>query len=341
MAFLDVSGRVGLRALASYVPPREIPNAELIASYGLKVTDSWIRGRIGVETRRWADPEVAASDLALEAARAALEAAGWKAATLDRVIVSTTSGDWIMPSTACALAAGLGAGEAPAYDVSAACSGFLYALDAGCRAAMTGDTRVLVAATEVRSRQADPKAGRVLPIYGDGAGAALLAPAAGDGGIRAIVLYADGSGTWNAQIPAGGSRKPMTEEALAAGGHYLVLNDGREIFERGQAAMVRAANEAVERAGWDWASVDCFIPHQANLHLVRAIRDALGVPEAKTPEYVKDYGNCSSATLPVAIARAYREGRIGPGARVVLTAAGGGYTAGAAALVIDDETVFA
>lgn len=336
MARLNVEGRVGLAALDAYWPARVVTNRDLIAEFGLPVTESWIRGRIGVEERRWADADQAASDLAFEAACRILDRAGIRPHELDRLIVSTTSGDWIMPSTACAVQDRLEPGcTYPAYDVSAACSGFLYAMEAASRALMTGEERVLVVASEIRSRQINPREGRILPIYGDAAGGGLFVSRepSRTAGLQAMVLYADGAGTRNVTIPGGGSRLPLNPERLASGRQYLEMKDGREIFERATETMVRCAQEVMEMAGWRVEDVAYLVPHQANLGMIRAIRDELGVSPERCAEFIQRTGNCSSATIPLSLKLASEAGRIKKGDRLVLTAAGGGYTAGAVALV--------
>ena len=289
-------------------------------------SDEWIRTRTGIGTRHIAARQTATSDLAFRAAQQALDSAGVAPSDLDLIIVATVTPDMTFPSVACLLQAGLGAGHAAAFDLSAACSGFLYGLDVGARFIQSGRyEHVLVVGAETLSRITDYTDRRTCVLFGDGAGAAVLEPAPPGKGLLASVLGADGNGKDLMYLPAGGSRRPASMETVQTGLHYIKMN-GNEVFKYAVRIMGDVTTQALSGAGLGVADVDLFIPHQANYRIIDATARRLGLPPEKVFVNIERYGNMSAATIPIALREAAEEGRLRDGAIVVLAAFGGGLT---------------
>jgi 3-oxoacyl-[acyl-carrier-protein] synthase-3 len=312
----------GVRILAtgSYLPERVVANAEL-AALGAPLSDEEIVRLSGIRARRWAAPGEATSDLAAQAARAALARAP---GAVDRLVVATVSPDHPSPSCACLVHAALGLGLAPALDVVASCSGFLYALDAAARAVATGEERVLAVAADIRSRFLDLGDRATCALFGDGAGAAIVGRGPEGSGLVAIGLAADGSGARSVYVPGGGSREPD-------GPRTIRMADGPQVYLQAVEGMVAAARALLDATG---GAADLVIAHQANRRILDRLGKLTGLPMFINVDQV---GNISGATVAVALDQALTSGRIGPGARVLLVSAGAGYTVGAALLVVDDE----
>lgn len=312
------------------VPDRVIANRELEAM--VDTTDEWIQTRTGIRERRVAAPEVATSDLAVEASREALTAAGVEPRDLDLIIVGTATPDMLFPATACLVQDRLGAHRAGAFDASAACSSWAYGAAMGHAAIASGvaDT-VLVVGAEILSRITDWTDRATCVLFGDAAAAVVLRPCAPGEGFLAFHLGADGAGGPLIYLPAGGSRLPPSPETVTARAHYIKMN-GREVYKFAVRAIPRAIEQVVAAAGLRVDEVDCFIPHQANIRIIEAAARRLGQPLDRFFVNVERYGNTSSASVPVALYEAVEQGRIHSGDLVVFVAFGGGLTWGAAAM---------
>jgi len=319
-----------ITGLGRYVPSRVMTNHELERL--VDTSDEWIVSRTGIRERRIAAPEEASSDLAFEAAREALADAGVTPQQLDLVIVGTATPDMLFPATACLLQDRLGATQAGAFDVSAACSSWMYAVAVahGYIAAGLAGT-VLVVGAETLSKITNWKDRNTCVLFGDSAGAAVMQACEPGQGFLSFHLGADGSGGSLIALPAGGSRIPATFESVERNQHYLQMN-GREVYKFAVRCIPKAIEEAVHRANIAMEDVDWFIPHQANIRIIDAAAERLGQPREKFFINVDRYGNTSSASVPVALYEAVRTGRIKPGDLAVMVAFGGGLTWGSCAI---------
>jgi 3-oxoacyl-[acyl-carrier-protein] synthase-3 len=319
---------VSIRACGAYTPPQVIHNEELIERFELPIDAHWIESRTGIKSRHWMDASQTTSDLAVEAARCILARAEIGPEDLDRIVLATTSPDHPSPSTASIVARKLGA-RCAAFDVSAACAGFLYALDLGASSVLKGDRRVLVLAADARSRFVDPRDVRSMVLFADGAAGVLLVPADAPG-LWASWLGAEGHEKMGAHIPAGGACRPASHATVEAGEHFLQVGNRAEIFELSVRFTREACGQALDQARMTMDDIDLFIPHQGNGHMVRAVLYDLGIDHERAVDNVENHGNTSGATVPIALAEAFDAGRIRPGAKVLMTAVGAGYTFGAA-----------
>jgi 3-oxoacyl-[acyl-carrier-protein] synthase-3 len=313
------------------LPQHVLTNAQLEEM--VDTSDDWIRSRTGIRERRIAGPDESTLTLAVEAGRRTLEVAGVGPDAVDLVIVCTFSPEFGgMPSTASLVQDALGASRAGAFDLNAACSGFIYglAMAQGTIAAGAHKT-VLVVGAETMSRLLDWSDRSTCVLFGDGAGAVLLQAASGPDGLLSCVLGSDGSGGELLWIPGGGSRLPASPETVGTSQHAIRMN-GKEVYKFAVTVAPRAALEAVERAGLTVEDVDLFIPHQANVRIILSAADTLGIPPQRTFVNVDRYGNTSAASIPIALCEAVESGRVTPGANVLLAGFGGGLTWGAAVL---------
>ncbi|TAL09856.1 MAG: beta-ketoacyl-ACP synthase III [Nitrospirae bacterium] len=311
-----------------YVPARVVTNDELAVLTG--VTPAAIYRRTGIKERRWAAPDEATSDLILRGATAALDAAGMQASALDAIILSTTSPDTLMPSAACHVQRMLGAKRAFAFDLAASCSGFLYALSVGDLMIRLGQAGlVLVAAAEVKSRYLNFEDGNTAILFGDGAGAAVLAAGDEHRGILSVGLHADGARADLITIPAGGSRLPASDKTVAEGLHAIHMR-GPSLFRIAVRRLETAVTETLKEHGLAVRDVGCFIFHQANGRLLDKVVERLGIPEDRTFSLIERYGNTSSSSLPLTLDAAVRAGRVKSGDFVLLGTIGGGLTWGTA-----------
>ena len=313
-----------IAGIGHYLPERVLTNAELERL--VNTSDEWIVSRTGIRERRIAAPEQASSDLGLEAAREAMADAGGTAQDLDLIIVGTATPDMLFPATACVLQDRLGAKRAGAFDLSAACSSFVYgvAVAHGYVSAGLAET-VLVVGAETLSKITNYKDRSTCVLFGDSAGAAVIRPAEAGQGFLSFYLGADGAGGSLIAVPAGGSRLPASYETVEREQHYMQMN-GREVYKFAVRVIPRAIEEAVRRAGLHLEEVDWFVPHQANVRIIDAAAERLGQPREKFYVNVERFGNTSSASVPVALYEAVRSGRIRPGHLAVLVAFGGGLT---------------
>jgi 3-oxoacyl-[acyl-carrier-protein] synthase III len=308
-----------------HLPERVVTNAEMEAM--VETSDEWIRSRTGIRERRVAAPDVGAADMGAAAARLALEEAGIGAGEVDLLMVSTATPDRLLPSTACDIQALLGARGAAAYDYATACSGFLYGLSLASAHITAGQAEtVLVVCTEKMSSIVDWTDRTTCVLFGDGAGAAVVRPATGDGsGILSSFMRADGTLGDLLYRPAGGSRIPLDIAVLDERSH-LVRMAGPEVFKAAVRAMCEAAEQALRRAGVTGEEIDLLVPHQANVRIIESTAKYAGISMDKVFVNVDRYGNMSSASVPVALDEAREQGRIGEGSLVLMVAFGAGFT---------------
>jgi 3-oxoacyl-[acyl-carrier-protein] synthase III len=327
LADVSRNGAIGITGVGSYVPERVLTNDDL--SKLVETSDEWITERTGIKERHVAEPDQAASDLALPAARQALAAAGLDPGELDLLIVATVTPDMFFPSTASLLASALGADEAGAYDLSAGCTGFMYAL-AQAYGALAGGLAgsALVVGTETLSKITNWHDRSTCVLFGDGAGAVVLERVS-DGGFLGFELGSDGEGGKELSIPAGGSRNPVTAETVAREMHFLQMN-GREVYRFATRILVSSAEKLLEECGLSVDEIDLYIPHQANKRIIDHAARNLGIPEEKIFVNVQKYGNTSSASIPLCLAEAVADDRLLKGTRVLMTGMGAGLTWGSA-----------
>jgi 3-oxoacyl-[acyl-carrier-protein] synthase III len=312
----------------SYTPDRVLTNRDL--EQIVDTSDEWITTRTGIKERRISDPSTPSSVLATNAATRALEAAGLAGTDLDQIVVGTVTGDRTFPSTACILQDRLGATRAHAFDVSAACAGFLYGLSVGRSAILSGmaDT-VLVVGVETLSRIVDWTDRNTCVLFGDAAGAVVLRSTGKPGGILATRLHSDGSLVHLLEMPAGGSLMPPSHETVERRLHTIHMS-GNDVFKHAVRAMESVALETLEAAGRKPEDLALFVPHQANYRIIDATARRLGMPMEKVFVNLDRYGNTSSASIPLALDEARRSGRIRNGDLVEMVTFGGGFTWAAA-----------
>ena|ERR1700693_601881 len=314
----------------SYLPEKILTNAEMEKL--VATTDQWIIERTGIRERRIAAPSEASSDLGAEAAKKALAAAGISPADLDLIVVGTQSPDMTFPSTACVIQARLGARKAFAFDVSAACSGFLYSLSVADQFLKSGKYKTaLVIGAEVLSREIDWTDRSTCVIFGDGAGAVVLERKPGPGQVLSSHLHSDGN-LWDLIcIPAGGSRIPYSEKVLSDRSSFMKMK-GAETYKVAVRNLEEVALEALNHHKLSPDQIGLVIPHQANLRIIRAVAERLKLPEEKVMVNIDRVGNTSGASIPIALDEAVRGGRVKPGDYVLLIAFGAGLTWGATLL---------
>ena len=329
MSSSTIEPRTRILGTGRYLPARVVENAEIVRD--LETTDAWIKKHTGIERRHVAAPGEVTSDLATNAARAAIEAAGLTVADLDMIIVATVSGDSPMPATAVNVQQKLGADLIPSFDINASFAGFLYAMTIADQFISAGTYKtILVVGADLMSRRVDPTDRVTRPLFGDGAGAVVLGPATGDGrGILSSKIHADGTLAHLIEIPGGGSAEPMTDERLAARRHYIRM-EGSELFHITVKHLTSYSMQALKAAGLTSAELDWVVPHQANTNIVEKISQRLGFSRKKFVENIAEYGNTSAASIPIALDEAVRDGRIQPHQAVLLCALGAGIAWGAA-----------
>ena len=328
-----VSGlrRVKISGLATYVPPKLLTNADLEKL--VETTDEWILQRTGIKERHIVDPGVATSDLAKEAALGAMRQAGVTPDDIGFIVVGTTTPDTIFPSTACMLQDKIGAHHAWGFDLMAACSGFTYAITTGMQMVATGaHDYVLCVGADVMSSIIDYTDRTTCVLFGDGAGAVVLAAAAEDEPhIIDFVHEIDGSGGAALCMPAGGSRMPASHATVDQRLHY-VKQDGQAVFKFAVRKSEEICRRVLERNGIDPTQLDLFVSHQANRRIITAVADRLGLPDDKVIINLDMYGNTTAATIPLALADAIRQKRLKKGDLVLLASVGAGFTVGAVLL---------
>jgi len=322
---------VGVIGTGKYVPEKILTNSDLEKM--VDTNDEWIVSRTGIRERHIAAPDQATSDLAYEAAVKALETAGMTGGDLDLIIVATITPDSSFPSTACILQDKLGAKGAAAFDLSAACSGFVYGLATATSFIQSGMyNNALVIGADTLSRITDYTDRNTCVLFGDGAGAVILGEVPEGRGFKSFDLGAEGAGGSLLKLEGGGSRLPASEETIANKQHYIYMN-GREVFKFAVRVMGTATVDVLEKAGLDRTDVDLFVPHQANIRIIQSAMQRLELPEEKVVVNVDKYANTSAASIPLALVEAAEEGRMKEGDTVLMVGFGGGLTWGASVLV--------
>src|ERR1700735_395381 len=316
-----------ITGVAGYVPPRVVTNFDL--EKRVDTNDEWIRTRTGIRERHYADPGVAASHLGTEAAKKLLTAKGVQPEQIDIIVVATVTPDMLFPATACLIQDRLGAKNAWGFDLSAACSGFAYALTVGAQFVGSGaHKKVLVIGSDVMTSILDFTDRATCVLFGDGAGAVLLEPAANDNeGILAFMHDVDGSGGCNLYMPGGGSLHPATQETVEKRMHY-VHQEGQHVFKYAVRRMSELACQVLERNGLTSRDLALVVPHQANLRIIRAMQERLGVDDSKVLMNIDRYGNTTAGTIPLGLVDAVEQQRLRKGDLVLLIAVGAGYTTG-------------
>jgi 3-oxoacyl-[acyl-carrier-protein] synthase-3 len=316
-----------ITAVAGYVPPRVVTNFDLAKR--VDTSDEWIRTRTGIIQRHYADPGVATSHLGSEAAKKVLAQRGISADEVEMIVVATVTPDMFFPSTACLIQDRIGASKAWGFDLSAACSGFAYALTVGAQFVGGGShKKVLVIGSDVMTSILNYEDRATCVLFGDGAGAVLIEPAEDGEGILDFEHDVDGAGGCNLYMPGGGSLNPSSHETVDKKMHY-VHQEGQQVFKYAVRRMSELAAEILERNGLKGDDLALVVPHQANLRIIKAMQERIGVPDSKVMINIERYGNTTAGTLPLGMMQALEEKRIKKGDLVLLIAVGAGYTTGA------------
>lgn len=322
---------VGIIGTGKYVPERILTNSDLEKI--VETNDEWIVSRTGIRERHIAAPEEATSDLAYQAAVRALDSAGMKAEDLDLIIVATVTPDTAFPSTACILQDKLGAKGAAAFDLSAACSGFVYSLATAVGFIQNGMyNNALIIGADTLSRITDYTDRNTCVLFGDGAGAVILGEVPEGRGFKSFDLGAEGAGGTLLKLEGGGSRLPASAETVEGKKHYIYMN-GREVFKFAVRVMGTATEKVLEKAGLTKENIDIFVPHQANIRIIQSAMQRLELPPEKVVINVDKYANTSAASIPLALVEAAEEGRMKEGDAVLMVGFGGGLTWGASVLI--------
>jgi 3-oxoacyl-[acyl-carrier-protein] synthase-3 len=323
--------RAKISALGTYVPPRILSNADLEKM--VETSNDWILERTGIRERHLADKGVATSDLATEAAKKALAERGLQPTDIEAIIVATVTPDMFFPATSCLVQHKLGAKGAWGFDLSAACSAFLYALQTGSQYISGGmHKRVMVIGSDVMSSIIDYTDRSTCVIFGDGAGAVILEPAEDDSvGLIDYIHEIDGSGACSLYMPGGGSLNPSTHETVDRKMHY-VHQDGQAVFKFAVRKQTELCEKLLERNRLKGTDIDAFIPHQANRRIIMATADRLGLRPENIIVNIDRYGNTTAGTIPLAMDTARQEGKLKKGSLVLLASVGAGFTVGATLL---------
>lgn len=316
---------VQIVSCGSYVPDLVISNEQLQEERGFD--PDWIQQRTGILSRRYAPGDLATSDMAVEAARRAIDNAGVDPADIDLLIVGTFTPDFTCPSTACLVQDRLGL-DCPAVDLQAACSGFMYSLVTGSQFVATGNSKLaLIIGADTNSRIVDPKELKVAPLFGDGAGAVLMTQGESTQGLIRYQLGSDGSGGPLLQCTAGGTREENTPDYIAEGNHYLRM-DGRNVFKWAVRVVQESIELVLEKEGMTANDVSLFLIHQANIRIVDAAMEKLGIPASKVAVNLDQYGNTSAGSIPICLDEAMQAGKVKPGDVLLMCGFGGGLTWG-------------
>jgi len=316
-----------ITGVAGYVPPRIVTNSDLEKI--VDTSDEWIRTRTGIRERHYADPGVASSHLGTEAAKKLLAAKGIGAEEIELIVLATVTPDMLFPATACLIQDRLGAKNAWGFDLSAACSGFAYALTVGAQFVGSGThKKVLVIGSDVMTSILDYTDRATCVLFGDGAGAVLLEPAADGEGILDFSHDIDGSGGANLYMPGGGSLNPTSQETVAKRMHY-VHQEGAQVFKYAVRRMSEHAVNILERNGLSSKDLALVVPHQANLRIIKGMQDRLGIEDSKVMINIDHFGNTTAGTIPLGLMEAVEQKRVKKGDLVLLIAVGAGYTTGA------------
>lgn len=319
--------RAKISALGTYLPPRVLTNADLEKM--VDTSDEWILARVGIRERHIADKGMAASDMAVEAVKNLVASYPFDLQEVDLIVVGTVTPDMMYPSTACLVQHKLGIKSTWGFDVSAGCSGFIYALNAGVKFVESGQyKKVLVVGSDKNSAMTDYSDRAVCIIFGDGAGAVLLEPAEDGSGVLDHVAQVEGAGGKFLYMPGGGSLHPASHETVDQKMHYI-HQDGQQVFKYAVRKMAEMTERILEKNGLTGKDVDCFIAHQANKRIITATADRLGMPLEKVVINIDRYGNTTAGTIPIAMRTAVEEKRLKKGDLLLIAAVGAGFTAGA------------
>jgi 3-oxoacyl-[acyl-carrier-protein] synthase-3 len=322
--------RARITSLGTYVPEKVLTNADLEKI--VDTSDEWIRTRTGIERRHVVEPGTPTSDIIVPAARQALRRRGLGPESLDLILVATVTPDMVFPATACIVQDKLGASRAWGFDVSAACSGFLYALTMGAQFIQTGaHRRVLVVGADVMTAILDYEDRATCVLFGDGAGAVLLEPGEDETGILDFSHQVDGSGACYLNMPAGGSLRPATHETVDQKLH-CIHQKGQHVFKYAVRKFAESAEQLLLRNDFTGTDVDLFVAHQANIRIIEAAQHRMGLPDSKVVKNINEYGNTTAATIPLALATALDAKKVDRGDLVLLTAVGAGFTVGSVLL---------
>jgi 3-oxoacyl-[acyl-carrier-protein] synthase-3 len=328
--FLANLVRAKISALGTYVPPRLLTNADLEKM--VETSNEWIIERTGIRQRHIVDKGVATSDLAIEAANEALKQRGMPATEVEAIFLGTVTPDMIFPATACIIQDKIGAKGAWGYDISAACSGFVYALQTAVKFVESGaHKRVLAIGADVMTSIINYQDRATCIIFGDGAGAVLVEPATDDNYVIDFTHEVDGSGACSLYMPGGGSRNPTTHETVDKKMHY-VHQDGQAVFKYAVRKMAEASETVLTRNGFKGSDVALFVPHQANRRIIMSAADRLGLKEDRIIINIDEFGNTTAGTIPLALESARQQGRLKKGDLVLIAAVGAGFTVGATLL---------
>jgi 3-oxoacyl-[acyl-carrier-protein] synthase III len=320
--------RAAITSLGLYVPDRVVTNAEL--EKRVDTSDQWIRTRTGICERRYVEPGTPTSELATRAARECLERRGIGASEVDLIVVATVTPDMLFPATACIIQDKIKATRAWGFDISAACSGFVYALTTGAQFIHAGTHRkVLVIGADVMTSILDWTDRTTCVLFGDGAGAVLLEPSPDDTGLIDFANEVDGSGGCYLNMLGGGSLHPPTHETVDKKMHYI-RQEGQHVFKYAVRKFADSSAALLEKNGIPFEELDLLVPHQANVRIIDAARDRLGLPDEKVVKNIARYGNTTAATIPLALGTALDEGRLRRGHLVLMAAVGAGFTVGTA-----------
>ena len=327
---MTTSLRAKITALGTYLPPRVLTNADLEKM--VDTTNEWIMERVGIRERHIVDKGVAASDLAVAAVKNLLEKHPFDLQEVELIIVGTVTPDMMYPSTACLVQHKLGIENTWGFDVSAGCSGFLFALNAGVKFIESGQyKKVLVIGADVNSSMTDYTDRAVCIIFGDGAGAVLLEPSTDGVGVLDHVAQVEGMGGQYLFMPGGGSLNPASHETVDQKMHYI-HQDGKNVFKYAVKKMAEMTERVLEKNKLTGQDVDCFIAHQANKRIITATADRLGMPMEKVIVNIDRYGNTTAGTIPIAMQTAIEEGKLKKGDLLLIAAVGAGFTSGASLL---------
>ena len=329
-ATIDTWPRSRIAGTGSYLPERVVTNQDL--AQWVDTSDEWIQKRVGIRERRYAAEGQASSDMAAEAARNAVEAAGLTVADIDMIVVGTITGDMPLPACAAFVQQKLGCRDIPSFDVSAACAGFLFAVTVGDSFIRTGAARhVLAIGVEALTKITNFKDRNTCVLFGDGAGAVVLSRTdnADQGLLLSTNVFTDATMTDILNIPAGGSREPLTHEALDAQRNKVYMN-GKEVFRIAVRKLTSSSQSVIQQAGLTPEQVDWVVPHQANLRILNQVAARLGIPYERFVLNIDVRGNTSSASVPIALNEAVLDGRIKPGHIVLMCALGAGISWGSA-----------
>ncbi len=321
---------IGILGTGKYLPENIVTNFDLEKM--VDTSDEWIKTRTGISERRFLEKDKATSDMATEAAKIALKDAGVSPEDIDLIIVTTVTPDMAFPSSACLVQDNLGCHNAAAFDLEAACTGFIYGLSMAYSQIRVGLCKhVLVISADTLSRITDMTDRNTCVLFGDGAGAAVIGEVPAEKGILALDIGADGSQGRVLIQPAGGSKMPSTEETVKNRLHYIKM-EGNEVFKFAVRAMADSSRKVIEKAGLQIEDVDFLVPHQANIRIIESSRKKLKLSKDKVVVNLNKYGNMSSATIPVALDEALKEGKIKENDNVILVGFGGGLTWGSCLL---------